>query len=347
MITEIMVDTQHIIWLPWIVNYFFFIGLSFCSIFIAILLFAKFRENQTACELVAVSIAFITSIVAPIALTADLHQPSRVLHFYMGFAWWSWMAWGAIFLPWFSASVAGYFLFLLAKHVKKEHSPTWLHWLSRPLFQNKLLLNLFRLSALLSAMCIFIYTVMEVYNTGTRALWHTYWLFLIILCSVLPAAIMLIKMLMEQLVKQRIPTEIEFMGKISLVLFMGACVGIYFYSDSTQLDALQLIKNSPVTFYAVVVLGIVTLLTSFYDRLNLLTLLSALLFAWFTRWVLLIQVQTIPKTNAVQNYYSIEWGDVDGGLGILAILGLCLFVSVVVWQLLTFILGNRGGTSYE
>ncbi len=55
-------------------------------------------------------------------------------------------------------------------------------------------------------------------------------------------------------------------------------------------------------------------------------------FGWLLRWVLVIQVQTIAKTNALQNSYHFDWTAVDGGLGILSIWGLAVLVTVVVWQ---------------
>lgn len=109
MIREVLVEPQHIVWLPWIVHYFFFVGVAATAVFTAVLFAKKQGQNAcvlnvgsangpkgaseqcsrvkpTACELAAVTVALIGSIVAPVALTADLHQPSRILHFYTDFA---------------------------------------------------------------------------------------------------------------------------------------------------------------------------------------------------------------------------------------------------------------------
>ncbi|MES1135380.1 hypothetical protein [Mannheimia haemolytica] len=57
----------------------------------------------------------------------------------------------------------------------------------------------------------------------------------------------------------------------------------------------------------------------------------------------MIQVQTIAKTNALQNPYHFDWTAVDGGLGIVSIFGLTVLVSIVVWQLILIICGGRKG----
>lgn len=54
------------------------------------------------------------------------------------------------------------------------------------------------------------------------------------------------------------------------------------------------------------------------------------------RWVLLLEVQTVAKYNALMNPYHFNWG-VDGALGMLSVLGLWVAVSVILWQIFTLI----------
>lgn len=120
-IREIVVEPQAIAWLPWAVSYFFFIGLAFSSVFVGLLIHKV--EKNVRHEFIAIIVALSCAIVAPIALTADLHQPSRIVNFYLHLTPWSWMAWGAIFLPLFTLAVIGYFY---AYCVKLFHNSIYL-----------------------------------------------------------------------------------------------------------------------------------------------------------------------------------------------------------------------------
>ncbi|RRD41157.1 NrfD/PsrC family molybdoenzyme membrane anchor subunit, partial [Tessaracoccus sp. OH4464_COT-324] len=85
-IREILVEPQAIAWLPWAVSYFFFIGLACSSVLIAFL-FNLVKNSYV--ELIAISLAIVCVIVAPVALIADLHQPSRIINFYLNPTIWS------------------------------------------------------------------------------------------------------------------------------------------------------------------------------------------------------------------------------------------------------------------
>ncbi|VTR28090.1 tetrathionate reductase subunit C [Serratia fonticola] len=113
MIREVMARPQEIAWLPWAVQYFFFIGLACSSIAIAAWLRWRSASEASRLELAAVSLAVVSGTVAPLALSADLHQPARIWHFYAHFAPWSWMSLGSVFLPLFTLLVVAYFILLL------------------------------------------------------------------------------------------------------------------------------------------------------------------------------------------------------------------------------------------
>lgn len=63
-----------------------------------------------------------------------------------------------------------------------------------------------------------------------------------------------------------------------------------------------------------------------------LLLIASLILTAMVRWVLLLEVQTVAKYNALMNPYQFNWG-VDGGLGMLSVAGLWVTVSVILWQL--------------
>ena len=97
-IDEVLAHPQDVSWLPWAVQYFFFIGIAACAALFACVL--HWRKKETAdLENLTLLIALTCAITAPLALTADLHQTARVWHFYAYPTPWSWMPWGALFLP--------------------------------------------------------------------------------------------------------------------------------------------------------------------------------------------------------------------------------------------------------
>lgn len=336
MIREVLVEPQHIVWLPWIVNYFFFVGVSATAVFTAVL-FAKKSQKPTACEQSAVLLAFIGSIVAPVALTADLHQPSRILHFYTDFAWWSPMAWGAIILPLFSVAVAGYFVLTLA-HNARSNLPKWLAWLNLSLLRSQGLLWAFRLFSALTAVGIIGYTVLETYQTGTRALWYSAWLLPIMLFSAWAVALGLTQFISRNRRGESHSPEAEKQGvcstplQILLILTALSVAGLAFSSETAQRD-FALLFNGSITAYLTGICWLIALVCSFSrknHRLQWLGVLALIGFGWWLRWVFVIQTQTIAKTNALQNPYHFDWLAVDGGLGIVSIFGLAVLVSVVI-----------------
>lgn len=91
-IEEALAHPQDISWLPWAVQYFFFIGIAACAALFACYLHWRKKDAATE-ENRALLIAITCAITAPLALTADLHQTARVWHFYAWPTPWSWMPW--------------------------------------------------------------------------------------------------------------------------------------------------------------------------------------------------------------------------------------------------------------
>lgn len=117
-------------------------------------------QKETAdLENLTLLIALTCAITAPLALTADLHQTARVWHFYAYPTPWSWMPWGALFLPLFTGFLG---LWFLAQHVKrltlKSYNVT--KWLA--------------LGSALSAIGLLVYTGREVSVVQARPIWFSY-----------------------------------------------------------------------------------------------------------------------------------------------------------------------------
>lgn len=329
-IREILVEPQAIAWLPWAVSYFFFIGLAFSCVWVGILL-KSFKQSRQA-EFIAVSLAMIFALVAPIALTADLHQPSRISHFYLNFTPWSWMAWGAIFLPLFTLSVMGYFICLLRQAIPKSHLNKVCHILYWGRLNVPLWTTFFRMSSAITALLILIYTTMEVFMVAARPLWHHYWLMPLILFSILPVALLLCQFCIHFWLKQKLPVIFTYFTLASLLGFMISIVGLYL--SSTQV-ASQLAQLHSFSFVSTLCLCCFILMVGavFVSKtwLTFLGGIFALFFAWTVRWILLIEVQRIAKYNALINPYSLRW-EIDGAIGILSVFGLCILLTFIFWQ---------------
>lgn len=338
MIREVLVEPQAIAWLPWAVSYFFYIGIALCAILTALCLRFFVKPYQMQAELIALIVALSFAIVAPVALTADLHQPGRVWHFYAYLASWSWMAWGSIFLPIFMLSLVGYILFLL-RQLPNRPSQKWLSWLYLGNFNNVLWCHIFRFLTVVSSVLILLYTSMEVYNVAARPLWHQPWLIPLIIFSALPSALMLVHFAIRFTTNETRPVLMKPLMLVSLVLLAVTIFAINASSPEAQYDLALLWQHRPSVSFTLGI-GIITLVLALISGRNTiiqcLLLIASLILTAMVRWVLLLEVQTVAKYNALMNPYHFNWG-VDGALGMLSVLGLWVAVSVILWQIFTLI----------
>lgn len=340
-IREILVEPQALGWLPWAVSYFFFIGLAFASVLVALLINQLNKKstqtdkaNKLRNEFIAVAIALSAGIVAPIALTADVHQPSRITNFYLHPTPWSWMAWGSLFLPLFTASVGGYFLCLLRQIVPASALPK----LFAPLYWGKFNLTrwttVFRALSLLFTGLILLYTTMEVYIVSARPLWHHYGLMALILFTVLPTALLLCQFFIRLFDRTFQPKAFTYFGLLSLAGVAITLCWLYFFKEKTAYQLTQLWHSNGLPMFSVLCFVVLAVLICLPQKgiVSLLSVVVALCFSWVMRWILLIQVQGIPKYNALVHIHHLEW-NVDGAIGILAVFSLWIFVGLVLWQL--------------
>ncbi|MFC0322164.1 NrfD/PsrC family molybdoenzyme membrane anchor subunit [Gallibacterium melopsittaci] len=338
MIREVLVEPQAIAWLPWAVSYFFFIGIALCAILTAICLHFFVKPYNIRAELIALLVALSFAIVAPIALTADLHQPGRVWHFYAYLANWSWMAWGSIFLPIFLLSLIGYVLFLV-RQLPERATQTWLSWIYLGNVNNVVWCQIFRVLTIISSILILLYTSMEVYNVAARPLWNQPWLIPLIIFSALPSALMLIHFAIRLATGETTSILMKPLMLVSLVLLAATVFAIDFHSSATHYDLSLLWQHRP-TVNITLVIWVITLILALISGRNLIIqlclLIASLILTAMVRWVLLLEVQTVAKYNALINPYHFSWG-VDGALGMLSVFGLWVAVSVILWQIFTFI----------
>lgn len=329
-ITEIIVPQQEVAWLPWAVQYFFFIGMAAtAAILVALGEFnrgGRLARLQAPALLVAVS----TGVVAPIALLADLHQPGRFYHFYTDITLWSWMSIGALILPVFLTGLFGYFLLWQWGQGFKMTAV-----LRRPL----------ALAMLVGGLGILLYTGSEVVVVKARALWNTQWLIVNLAATALmatSAAILFVqaKVLRAEPVEQQLALRL-FLAATTLTGLgaLGWALTGWWLASPSFIEFTRLLSQFAYwqsVFVASVVVGLGLLLATLAmlqrpHRIVYAVWLApfALLAAWSFRWAVLMDVQSVPKYGAGLYPYELPLGS-DGLLGIVGIFGLWLAVLIIL-----------------
>ncbi|HGM4959018.1 TPA: tetrathionate reductase subunit TtrC [Serratia liquefaciens] len=341
MIREIMARPQEIAWLPWAVQYFFFIGLACGSVVIAVWL--RWREpNKTVrLELAAVSLAVVSGTVAPLALSADLHQPARIWHFYAHFTPWSWMSLGSLFLPLFTLLVMSYFALLMRSRLRAETLPFWARWLQIfPAWREEKWLRWVALATLLSAASILLYTGREVSVLRAQPLWYSLWLPWLLLLTAVQAVPPLLACWLRH--EPQWQPRLAGYQAVSLLLLCFSCLG-WWLDGSTSSAALHRLASQGVVWrlagIAVVVSILLLLALAWRVRSQALgakgllgQCMVALLLCWGVRWLLLMQTQTLPKFNILTNPYVLPLGS-EGLLAILGTLGLWIALIIGIREL--------------
>ncbi|MEA7465343.1 tetrathionate reductase subunit TtrC, partial [Salmonella enterica subsp. enterica serovar Lubbock] len=274
----------------------------------------------------ALLIAITCAITAPLALTADLHQTARVWHFYAWPTPWSWMPWGALFLPLFTGFLA---LWFLAQQIKRLFNKSY---------------NVTKWLALASALCavgLLIYTGREVSVVLARPIWFSYAFPVAMFLSALQAffALMIVAARRDSV---RLPKILW--GQIWTLAALGLVVAMWVSGDTLSGTAIRQWISVALSakYYAVgwLALWVCTLLFCslalrhpLSQLRRVLLVLSALALCWLMRWTLLIQVQTVPKFNAQFNPYSLP-GGTDGWLAILGTFGLWIALLIIIRETL-------------
>lgn len=320
-IEEVLTRPQAISWLPWAVQYFFFIGIAACAALFGCVLHWR-KQDHAALENLTLLIALTCAITAPLALTADLHQTARVWHFYAYPAPWSWMPWGALFLPPFTVFLGLWFLsMVLKKLTRKSYAVT--KWLA--------------LASALSAICLLVYTGREVSIVEARPLWFSYAFPLAMFLSALQTlfALLIVGMRHDVSSQQKLVR-----GQWVTLLALAVVILFWVSGDTPSGTAIRqwLTLSVSARHYAIgwlafwlisVLLCTVALRRPLSLPTRALLALSAMALCWIMRWTLLIQGQTLPKFNAQFNPYTLPAGT-DGWLAILGTFGLWLALLIMV-----------------
>ncbi|MCE9958686.1 NrfD/PsrC family molybdoenzyme membrane anchor subunit [Aeromonas rivipollensis] len=346
-INELLAPDQPIIWLPWAVQYFFLIGLAYGALWLgAADLWRKAPDRRL--QTLAAVLMMGAGVVAPIALTADLHQPARAWHFYAQTRFGSIMWYGAYLLPLFSllSMLLGWLLIRpnLARRGEEHDRVAALarllclgNWTGEPW------LKPLALMAVLSGLSIALYTGLETMVVAARPLWHTSWLPWLLALSALLAAQSALLLLNRLLTGWQQGTEAGLLRQSgwTLSLLALSLLGWALFGGASAAEASALYRLDPswrlAAHWLLLTLGLLGLLLLAGHRLSPRLQawglgLLALHLVWGLRWLVLIQGQLAPKYGAGVYVYQIAWGPA-GVLGILGTFGLLLALLVALSEL--------------
>ena len=321
-IIEVLNVTRDAAWLPWAVQYFFLIGLSYGSFVLTLPYFVFGRAQHERLGRLALLGALVCGLTAPVALLADLHGPGRFLNFYLYFQPQSWMSWGSFFIP---VYIGGLLLYT---------------WLALRGAAPRAAIAAAAVLALVGGVLVALYTGMEVMVVQARPLWNTPFLPPQFVATALAGAIGLL-LLFNRFIGQRdAALEISLNRLLvlaqALVLTLGG--GWLFVSLSGISPAHSLAFNQvagmpqwQLTAVWAVLATMVPMVLALWKPASsgLVTGLIALNSAWMMRWTILIGGQSIPKTGAGLYDYHLPLGS-DGLLGIVGTLGLCIALLLLM-----------------
>ncbi|MFB5142865.1 NrfD/PsrC family molybdoenzyme membrane anchor subunit [Vibrio diabolicus] len=351
-ITEVLVQPQAMAWLPWAVQYFFYIGSAYAAaiLFLIALLFEQHTSHRLRTALV-LTLA-ISAIVGPLALTGDLHQPGRAWHFYAHITPWSWMSLGSLFLPVFSAlAVATAWLYLRQDLIALRNQPGKVLPLLSKLslgewaISRKVMLTISAITVL-SGLTIALYTGAEIAVVKSRSLWHQpaspiLWFvtafmgavgFALLIWLLLPSQSKTLTSGDTNLLKKSVVTS----GVLTLILLPiwasnNSAFSLYSSEQWIQnIALLTLVILGSIIFALITMRNAKSSTRSRMHRvmgtfcLSLITLASA----WLIRWFTIMEVQTIAKFDAGLYPYQLTI-DGNGWIGIIGMLGLWLALALL------------------
>ncbi|MCR9847916.1 NrfD/PsrC family molybdoenzyme membrane anchor subunit [Vibrio antiquarius] len=351
-ITEVLVQPQAMAWLPWAVQYFFYIGSAYAAavLFLIALLFEKHTSHRLRAALV-LTLA-IGAIVGPLALTGDLHQPGRAWHFYAHITPWSWMSLGSLFLPVFSGlAVVTAWLYLRQDLSNLRNQPGKVLPLISKLSLGEWVLSrramlMVSTITVLSGITIAVYTGAEIAVVKSRSLWHqpaspVLWFvtafmgavgFSLLIWLLLPSQSKSLTSGDSNLLKKSLVTS----GVLTLILLPiwasnNSAFSLYSSEQWIQnIALLTLVILGSIIFALMTMRNAKSSTTSRMYRvmgtlcLSLITLASA----WLIRWFTIMEVQTIAKFDAGLYPYQLTM-DGNGWIGIIGMLGLWLAMALL------------------
>jgi tetrathionate reductase subunit C len=345
-IIEVLNVTRETAWLPWAVQYFFLIGLSYGSFMLTLPYFVFGRAQHEKLGRLALLGALVCGLTAPVALLADLHGPGRFLNFYLYFQPQSWMSWGSFFIPVYLVGLLLYAWLALrgdfaALGQGGNSLQARLYRLAgRGGAAPRMAISAAALLTLVGAVLVALYTGMEVMVVHARPLWNTPFLPIQFAATAFAGAIGLV-LLFNRVIGGR-DTQLEIGLNRLLVLALAVVLtlggGWLFVSMSgispSHSTAFSQVAGMPQWQLTAVWAVLATILPMALAirrpaSSGLITGLIAVHSAWMMRWTILIGGQSIPKTGAGLYDYHLPLGG-DGLLGIVGTLGLWIALLVLM-----------------
>lgn len=349
-IIEVLNVTRETAWLPWAVQYFFLIGLSYGSFVLTLPYFVFGKTQHERLGRLALLGALVCGLTAPVALLADLHGPGRFLNFYLHFQPHSWMSWGAFFIPIYLGGLLVYAWLVMRADFARlgQANVTFAARLYRLAGHGgkapQAAITAAALVALLGAILVALYTGMEVMVVHARPLWNTPFLPLQFAATAFAGAIGLM-LLFNRFIGGR-NTQLEaglnrlLALSLALVLTLG---GIWLFvnlsgvspAHSAAFGQVAGMTQWQLTAVWAVLATVIPMVLAI--RLpassGLLTGLIAVHSAWMMRWTIFIGGQTIPKTGAGLYDYHLPLGS-EGLLGIAGTAGLWIALLLLMLDFL-------------
>ncbi len=344
-IVELINVAHDVAWLPWGVQYFFLIGLSYAAFFLTLPAFVFRRREWDGLAHVALVVALSCGIVAPIALVADLHQPSRFYNFYLHVTPASWMSWGSFFLPVYVLCLMAYAWLIYRPGLAAQAGGRsgMMARIARVLALGgraaPLAVRLVGLATAIAALLVALYTGVEMAVVATRALWHSPFMPLLFITTAFAGAAGL-SLLLGRLLGAEASTDARLARVVAacsgLTLWLAAAwllAGRFGWSVSGAV-ALRLASEYHPLLFTLLWLGVGTLVPLLLARrLPLLAGALALAGSWWLRWSMFIDGQRIPKTGAGFFPYELPPG-AEGMAGLVGTLGLWVLLLLAITSFL-------------
>ncbi|WP_417845191.1 NrfD/PsrC family molybdoenzyme membrane anchor subunit [Thalassospira sp.] len=350
-VIEVLAPRYGIAWYPWAVQYFFLIAVSYSALLLTVPGLLCGKKNYQSLAKVALLVTVSCTLVGPVALLADLHQPLRFWHFYTNLTPWSWMSIGSLLLPVYLMLVVVYAWLAWRPAMQAQaQGEGWIAklsgWISLGQWDApRWMLVVSGFGALVLSVGIMVYTGAEVAIVKARPLWDTYWLPVIFVLTGLVAAaglVILINRLMtgndEDVNEQSLKVIFVSMILCALVAALWISEGITGFSPSVEQAFASLQRNPEwraVAIYGLLVgialtLSVIAMLRrpGWLGRSWIAGLLAVHI-GWTFRWMVLMEVQTVAKNTAGYYHYAIEAGS-SGLLGIIGTFGLWLAALLII-----------------
>ncbi|WP_288024267.1 NrfD/PsrC family molybdoenzyme membrane anchor subunit [Thauera sp.] len=346
-IVETINVAREVAWLPWAVQYFFLIGLSYGAYLLSLPGVVFRRPGWAGISRLALLGALVCGLAAPVALLADLHQPGRGWHLYDYLTPTSWMWGGAVLIPVYLGGLLTYawlaFRPDLARHAQSGGKLSGLaNVLAYGGHDSRGALKAAALLAFVGAALVALYTGAEVAVVQARPLWNTPLLPLQFFVTAFAGAVGLALLFNRFSVRDQAANR-RMAGVLAATQVVALAVGALWLalglSGVSPVHAQALAEVGPSAnwqfsaAWAVTATVLTLLLAWKWPGSGLLIGLLALHSAWMMRWSIFIGGQEVPKTGAGYYTYSLPLGP-EGLMGIVGTAGLWVFLFVLITTLL-------------